>query len=113
MSTGIYASYGNAPAGSVYAQGGSSAAKSINVGIDMNVGHELIVRAAIRRATSGHDGLKDNAISIGGVYELAQNVELHVAHTINSGTTASSGYAGADLSAGSVSLTSIKAEVLF
>lgn len=117
-STGIYASYGVAPVNSLFGAGnipGIGAvvvnafdAKSLNIGVDMNLGHEFIGRAALRRATNGADGASDNAFMVGAIYELAQNVELHVTHTSNSGDH----YAVHNPTA-TTKLTSIVAEILF
>ena len=92
MSTGIYASYGTAPINSMFGQGDAGVgaanlhkATTLNAGIDMNVGHEIIARAALRKATNGADNLADNAIMVGAIYELAQNFELHYTHTSQSG----------------------------
>lgn len=137
MSTGFYASYGVAPVGSVYGNGvnglnivggvagvaaagaapavvgvasaNTFAAKSLNFGMDMNVGHELIARAALRRATNGADNKSDNALMVGAIYEVAQNFELHLTRTMNSG-------AHWDVAGGSLAgktTTSLLAEVLF
>ncbi len=117
-STGIYASYGVAPKNSLFGSGNTPAigaavvnafdAKSFNVGVDMNVGHEFIARAAFRKATNGADGLADNAIMVGVIYELAQNVEVHVTHTSNSGNHWTVTEAAAPNK-----LTSLVAEILF
>lgn len=91
LSTGIYASYGVAPKNSMYGQGvapavaNTFAASSANIGVDMNVGHELIARAALRRAKNGADNLGDNAVMVGVIYELAQNFEIHLTRTNNYG----------------------------
>jgi len=94
LSTGIYASYGQAPVNSMFGQGALPVAASVNlfkatslnVGADVNVGHEIIARAATRRATNGLDGKADNALMVGVIYELAQNVELHATRTNNFGS---------------------------
>ena len=102
LSTGLFASYGVAPVGSAFGQGstpGAAAnatvlanatpnafkAKSLNFGMDMSIGHELIARAGLRTAKNGLDGLTDNAVMFGLIYEYAQNVELHLTHTNNFG----------------------------
>lgn len=110
FSTGLYASYGTAPVGSVLGNGALAngaavpaaaapgvvgalpgavaniaSAKSFNFGADVEVAHGVTAKAAIRLATAGVDGLSDNAIQIGASYQLAQNLELGLIHTSNSG----------------------------
>jgi len=104
MSTGLYVTYGTAPAdanGNAMSAGWSttrlangvvgsaSSASSFNVAGSL----ELIpgiatVQAAVRRAKNGDvagaDG--DNAIMIGATYELAQNIEIGLNHTTQSGS---------------------------
>lgn len=121
LSTGIYASYGQAPVGSMFGQGAPGvlvgavaaggapntfAASSFNVGVDMSVGHEIIARAATRRATNGMTGTADNALMVGVIYELAQNVELHATRTNNFGAYWNAVGTGK-------TTTSLLAEVLF
>lgn len=131
MSTGLYGSYGVAPVGSLYGQGATPGvavapavnpignlfkAKTLNFGIDMNIGHELIARAALRRATNGADNLSDNAVMVGVIYEYAQNVELHITRTNNSGDhydINKGGAAGVIGGATNKATTSILAEILF
>jgi hypothetical protein len=121
MSTGLYASYGVAPVGSMYGNGSGLVApianlfkaKSFNVGADMNIGHELIARAAIRRATAGEDGLADNAVMFGVIYEYAQNVELHITRTNNYGKHNDAIAAALAPVQGGKATTSILAEILF
>lgn len=117
MSTGIYASYGSAPINSMFGQGDAGVAvanafkaTTLNTGIDMNVGHEIIARAALRKATNGADNLADNAIMVGAIYELAQNFELHYTHTTQSGAHWA---AVAGVTPLGKSTDSIVAEVLF
>ena len=131
MTTGLYASYGVAPVGSAFgnqptAQAAAAPApataavavpnafkaKSLNFGMDMNIGHELIARAALRRATNGLDGLGDNAFMVGVVYEYAQNVELHVTRTNNTGDHYNPAKGGIGAPLGKAT-TSILAEILF
>jgi hypothetical protein len=120
LSTGIYASYGKAPVGSEFGQGvmaaggapNAFAATSLNVGVDVNVGHEIIARAATRRATNGMDGKGDNALMVGVIYELAQNVELHATRTNNFGDHYNPVAGGLGLATGKAT-TSLLAEVLF
>jgi hypothetical protein len=123
LSTGIYASYGVAPKNSLFGQGAAPmtaaplvgnahTASSMNVGVDMNIGHELIARAAVRKATNGATalGLSDNAFMVGVIYEMAQNVELHLTRTANSGATWN---AVNGLDPVGKTVTSLLAEVLF
>lgn len=115
LSTGIYASYGQAPVASMFGgQGAANAAKatSLNVGVDVNVGHEIIARAAVRQAKSGADGKADNALMYGVIYELAQNVELHATHTNNFGDHYKAAAGGVGAQTGRAT-TSLLAEVLF
>lgn len=124
MSTGIYASYGVAPINSLFGQGvtpdavaapiagNAHKAKTLNVGVDMEVAHALIARAAMRRATNGADGLSDNAVMVGVIYEYAQNVELHITRTNNSGDHYDAAKGGVAAGTGKAT-TSILAEMLF
>ncbi len=107
MSTGLYASYGTAPAntsGNKMAAGWSTlvkangagqtniAASSLNVAGTLEViPHIATVQAGLRFATIddknvGGKSLTDNAIMVGGTYELAQNIELGLNYTTQSGT---------------------------
>jgi hypothetical protein len=131
MSTGIYASYGVAPKTSMFGQGKLPAAAaanafkatSLNIGADMNIGHELIARAGLRQAKNGADGLSDNAIMVGVIYEVAQNFEVHLTRTNNFGDhyNAAKVDAALGLAAGTTpatqsdgkATTSLLAEVLF
>ena len=125
MSTGFYASYGVAPINSLFGQGAAPMApvapavapvgnahkaSSLNFGVDMNVGHELIARAGFRKATNGADNLADNAVMVGVIYELAQNFELHLTRTNNLGSHWAT-VAGVPVAGKTV--TSLLAEVLF
>jgi hypothetical protein len=118
METGFYASYGSAPKNSMFGSGAlpaaanANASKSLNFGMDMNVGHELIARAGLRSATNGSDNLKDNALMVGVIYEVAQNFELHLTRTMNSGTHWTT-VAGVPATVPGKTLTSLLAEVLF
>ena len=118
MSTGLYASYGMAPIGSMFGQGALPAvanvkdAKSLNIAADVNVGHEIIARAAFRSATNGADGKSDNAFMFGAIYELAQNFELHATHTNNFGDHYNATVGGVGAATGKAT-TSLLAEVLF
>jgi len=125
MSTGFYASYGVAPINSMFGQGAAPMApvapavavvgnahnaKSLNFGVDMNVGHELIARAGLRKATNGADNLSDDALMVGVIYEVAQNFELHLTRTMNSGAHWN---AVAGVPVAGKTVTSLLAEVLF
>jgi hypothetical protein len=100
FSTGLYASYGTAPVGSMLGQGAAPAvaavgapavvanafkATSFNMGADVELAHGVTGKLAFRAATNGADGLADNAVQIGGSYQLAQNLELGLIYTSNSG----------------------------
>ncbi len=93
MAVGIYASYGTAPGSAV---GGVLNAFNINAGTasSFNIAAEVgvvpglaTVQVALRSAKNGalvND--KDNAIMLGLTYELAQNMELGLHHTMQSGS---------------------------
>jgi hypothetical protein len=118
MSTGIYASYGVAPVNSMFGHGLSPAAansfsaKTLNLGVDMNVARKIYARAALRHATNGSDNLSDNAIMLGVVYEMAQNVEVHATRTNNFGDHYNLALGGLGSSIGKET-TSILVEFLF
>ena len=95
MGLGIYTSYGTAAA-SV-----AGATNLFNIGLNkrdaFGIGAELgvipglaTVQLSFRSAKSGAGllaaNLNDNAFQIGGTYELAQNVELSLTHTSQSGS---------------------------
>ncbi|MBU1214614.1 MAG: hypothetical protein KKF58_00640 [Gammaproteobacteria bacterium] len=106
MALGVYASYGTAPTdvngnnlaggwstlqktGAIAAATSGTGANSLNVAASL----ELIpgvatVQGGMRFATLKTTGgdLKDNAFMIGGTYELAQNIELGLNYTSQSGT---------------------------
>ncbi len=115
METGLYVTYGSAPAkadGNLMAGGWSTLnkagnpagttnpisttntkASSFNIAASLEfIPHTATVQAAMRMATLDNSGvaggksLSDNAIMLGATYELAQNVELALNHTIQSGT---------------------------
>jgi hypothetical protein len=105
METGIYVTYGMAPAnasGNAMAGGWSTltktgtfttllgAANSLNVATSVEViQHVMTLQAAARMANidpTGTQSLTDNAIMVGATYELAQNVELGLNYTTQSGT---------------------------
>lgn len=109
MPLGLYASYGRAPfsaVGNVYNRGaaaavaagavaGMNAMKSFNIAAELGViPHKATLQLALRTANTGAGtagaaigiGDKDNAVMVGGVYELAQNVGLYLTHTAQSGS---------------------------
>lgn len=94
MPLGVYASYGTAPAGSQFniagAAVGASSANSFNITGELGIiPHVATVQLALRSAKDGSIagvGNANNAIMIGGTYELAQNIELSLTTTSNSGS---------------------------
>lgn len=90
---GLYASYGRAP--STVATNmfnlGTLTRKSFNMAAELGViPHKATVQLAFRRGNSGAPPFAgasdtDNAIMLGGTYDLAQNVELSLTHTSQSG----------------------------
>ena len=108
MSTGLYVTYGTAPAdvnGNVMAGGWSTLvrangasqintkASTFNVAGSLElIPHIATLQAAARLATLdgtanvGGKSLKDNAIMLGATYELAQNIELGLNYTMQSGS---------------------------
>jgi len=93
MGLGIYASYGSAPTvvggTNVLNAGNVSKRSSFNIGAELGViPHTATLQFAMRSGKSGGaagaDG--DNAFLIGGTYELAQNVELSLTSTSQSGS---------------------------
>lgn len=89
FSTGLYASYGTAPADSSFLNAGAGvvgavAAHSLNFGADVELAHGVTGKVALRNGKNGL-GLSDNALQIAGSYQLAQNLELGLIHTSNSG----------------------------
>lgn len=106
METGIYAMYAKAPKCADKVAGGPKVCVHNNnmlertaftVGGELGViPHTLILQASYRNAKNGApsaaDATKsetDNAVTIGAIYELAQNVELHGYYAKYSGTTKS------------------------
>jgi hypothetical protein len=94
MPVGFYASYGTAPVGSQFNIGGAAAtsgATTFNIAGELGViPHvatlQLAVRAAKDGQSAGVTNVTNSAIMIGGTYELAQNVELSLSTTSNSGS---------------------------
>jgi hypothetical protein len=100
MDSGIYAQYANAPAcvgvlvaNCVHNGGGTVARKAYTIGGEMAViPHTLIASLAYRNGQNGKlnavtgKSHTDNAINVGAIYALAQNVELHFNYAKYSGT---------------------------
>lgn len=104
METSLYAQYATVPADAVATTGATSAfnagnvtaKKAMTVGADFSViAHTLHVGAAYRVANTGVTaaqqlagaGDKDNSLTITAVYDLFQNVALHVNHSMRSGSS--------------------------
>lgn len=101
MPLGVYASYGqarNSANGNAYNPSaglvGANDKKSFNIAGELGViPHKATVQLALRSAKNGSGSInnaggrgdKDNAIMLGGVYELAQNVGLYLTHTNQTG----------------------------
>lgn len=90
----VYAQYANAPAGTVATpnmfNAGVAARKAMTIGADYSViPHTLHIGAAYRNAkngaAAGFDG--DNALTVTAVYDLVQNVALHLNHSSYSGSS--------------------------
>ena len=95
MPLGLYASYGVAPTaanGNLFnpyaAVAGATSKQSFNIAGELGViPHKATVQLALRSGRNGAGTLdNDNAIMVGGTYELAQNAELSLTHTTNSGS---------------------------
>ncbi|MDH2919474.1 MAG: hypothetical protein PXX73_09815 [Sideroxydans sp.] len=91
LPAGFYASYGSAPVAKVgeinVLNAGTNARRSLNVVGEIGViPHIATVIAGVRMAKTGAavDG-GDNGLMLGATYELAQNIELSLTHTRNSG----------------------------
>lgn len=100
---GVYATWANAPvvlavaggtAGNVYG-GGVNATTAWTIGADYSViPHVLHIGAAYRNADTGTGGAlgtagqadKDNSFTLTAVYDLTQNVALHLNHSMRSGS---------------------------
>ena len=96
METAVYSTYGKTGKTSVVtATGGFNADRNaFTVGADVSViPHILHIGAAVRTATrnASTTKLKDNSITGTVVYDLAQNVALHLNHSIRSGDVADAG----------------------
>ncbi|OGT20151.1 MAG: hypothetical protein A2342_09885 [Gallionellales bacterium RIFOXYB12_FULL_54_9] len=90
---GVYVQHGTAPASTLVTanmfNGGLNARKAMTIGVDYSViPHALHVGAAYRNAkTGGAAGVDgDNAITLTAVYDLTQNVALHLNHSSYSGS---------------------------
>lgn len=108
MSTGIYVTYATAPAGTIaqpnvlnagwspITRAGNApvAAAVLGTSTSFNVAGSLelipgiaTLQAAYRQAKNGNYAQTgDNAFMIGATYELAQNIEIGLNHTMNSGS---------------------------
>jgi hypothetical protein len=109
LGLGVYASYGSAPATVTTLAPATVTTNIFNAGpvkkSSFNIGAELgvipgiaTVQLAFRVGNSGQNELnaagvavagtnaKSNAFQIGGTYELAQNIELSLTHSANSGS---------------------------
>jgi hypothetical protein len=93
MPIGIYTSYATAPTvllgTNAFNAGNLQARKSFGIGAELGViPHVMTVQLAMRSGRSGGavgaDG--DNAFQVGTTYELAQNIELSLTHTSQSGS---------------------------
>jgi len=91
---GVYAQHATAPASTLLTtnlfNAGLNARKATTIGVDYSViPHTLHIGAAYRNAKTGGvvgaDG--DNAITLTAVYDLAQNVALHLNHSSYSGSS--------------------------
>jgi hypothetical protein len=99
MESGIYATYAKAPkcanTGACVHNAKALDRSAFTLGGEFTViPHTLILQASYRNAQNGApsatDAAKsetDNAIMLGGIYELTQNVELHAYYAKYSGTT--------------------------
>ncbi|HET7832502.1 MAG TPA: hypothetical protein VFK88_06005 [Gallionella sp.] len=100
---GVYASYGRAPAvmatpftvGNAFnmlVPTATTAATTFNIAAELGILPRVAVLMALRSAKVGGDpvggitGVTSNGALIGASYELAQNVELSLTHTLNFGS---------------------------
>jgi len=89
MPLGVYASYGTAAASATTGNQNTFNAStadtrtSLNVAATLEFASEVTVQGAIRMAKTA--GLTDNAVMVGGTYGLAQNIDLGVNYTAQSG----------------------------
>ncbi|MDP2804568.1 MAG: hypothetical protein Q8O24_01375 [Gallionellaceae bacterium] len=87
---GIYVTYASVPSGTKYNTGAQTESAS-TIGADYSlIPHTLHLGAAMRNGTTGA-GRSDNSISAMAIYDLTQNVALHLNHSIRSGQQADAG----------------------
>jgi hypothetical protein len=117
--TSLYAQYAKAPAGTAamanyYNDSITDARTALTLGIDHSViPHTLHVGGAIRKAKTGDATLNgDNAVTLTVVYDLFQNVALHLNHSMYSGSSYDAGGANDSSVAGKTgkSLTTLMLE---
>lgn len=88
-SLGLYASYGTAAASgttgnkNTFNADTKNAKTSLNVAATWEFMHGATLQGAVRSGNSA--GKSDNAIMVGGTYALAQNIEMGLNYTMNSG----------------------------
>ncbi len=88
---GVYASCGRAPISStsnLYNIHNETTKRSCNIAGELGIiPHKATAQLAFRSARNGDLAGRntDNAVMLGGTYELSQNVELSLTHTMNSG----------------------------
>lgn len=102
METSVYAQYTTAPASNaagmtnLFNSKTATAKKAITIGADFSlIPHTLHVGAAYRIANTGLSvaqqaagaGDKDNSLTVTAVYDLFQNVALHINHSMRSGSS--------------------------
>lgn len=114
MGLGIYASYGSAAATTAAVTNilnplGAQKRSSFNIGAELGVipgvaTVQLALRSGKSGGAIGADG--SNGIQVGGTYELAQNIELSLTHSANSGSAWNGVVAGK-------TVTSLMMEALF
>jgi hypothetical protein len=100
METGLYATYGSTATDSSSTAGFDADRKAWTMGADFSViPHTLHLGAAVRQAVRNVSttALSDNSITGMVVYDLAQNVALHVNHSVRSGDIAAAGKTEANL----------------
>lgn len=113
MPLGLYASFGTAPTsvnGNVFNPNigvGSESRRSFNIAAELGViPHKATLQLAFRSGRTGTGSIvsaitggttdRDNAVMVGGTYELAQNMELSLTHTSNSGSAWNSSLVGVE-----------------
>lgn len=126
MPAGFYASYGRAPATAVgktgfvignslglASAGAANTAKSFNIGGEIGIiPHVSTLQLALRSAKN-HSNVSDNAITVAGTYELAQNIELSLTHTAQSGAAWNAGANVAGATPMGKTATTLMLEALF